>query len=154
MAPTYPAPTHRHRSKSAPRAVRGRSPNPKELKKAAKAAKAAKAKPTKAKADDSAFVTPPARSKVDRSSSSSKQVKKKLKFGEVTTTDIVAENRPGDSDYPTKTMDSGKANKIVDKLKKDKEPLEPNRYIIYQRFLCFETIFFSHRYICTDLTTS
>lgn len=128
MAPTYPAPTHRHRSKSAPRAVRGRSPNPKELKKAAKEAKAAKAAKTRsAEAEESSFVTPPPRSKVDRSTSSSKQVKKKLKFGGVTTTDIVAENKAGDSDYPTKNegkMDSGKANKIVAMLKKDQEPHE------------------------------
>ena len=82
-------PTHRHRSKSAPR---GRSPDGKLLKKVAKG-----------------LVTPPPKKKAEKSSTASgsgkkpkskeghkdAKVERKLSFGPVTTTEIVAEHKPG-----------------------------------------------------------
>ena len=98
------APTHRHRSKSAPR---GRSPNPKQLKKVAKG-----------------MVTPPPKpSKVDPSQSGSekkpkeKKINRKLSFGPNSTTEIRAENPPGNSPYGG--MKLSKATEIVEALKKE-----------------------------------
>lgn len=96
-------PTHRVRGKSAPR---GRSPDPKALKKAAAAA-----------AKQDAFVTPPPKaSKRDRSSSASKTdaVPRKLTFGKNQEFEILAENRA-----PTEEMKAKKADKIYETLKKE-----------------------------------
>lgn len=106
------APTHRHRSKSAPRA---RSPNPKELKRAAKLAK------QQAK---QALVTPPPKTKVKEDanrSGSTKPVRRKLSYGGVTTTSIVAENVAGPH-KPGDDMKPKEVEKIMDKLKKEQEP--------------------------------
>ena len=77
------APTHRHRSKSAPR---GRSPDPKSLKKAA----------TKAKQND-AYTTPPPRKTSKESSSSNLKVRRAITFkDEDRIHEIEAENKgPG-----------------------------------------------------------
>ena len=77
------APTHRHRSKSAPR---GRSPDPKSLKKAA----------TKAKQND-AYTTPPPRKTSKESSSSNLKVRRAITFkDEERIHEIEAENKgPG-----------------------------------------------------------
>ena len=93
------APTHRHRSKSAPR---GRSPNPKQLKKVAKG-----------------LVTPPPKqSKADSSrSGSEKKPKRRLSFGPGSTTEIMAENPPGNSPYGE--MKLSKATEILEALKKE-----------------------------------
>lgn len=97
------APTHRHRSKSAPR---GRSPNPKQLKKVAKG-----------------LVTPPPKqSKADSSRSGSEKkpkakLNRRLSFGPGSTTEIMAENPPGNSPYGG--MKLSKATEILEALKKE-----------------------------------
>ena len=95
------APTHRHRSKSAPR---GRSPDPRALRKAAKSIKD----------KSSGYVTPPPNSsKDDRSSGSKKSdpVRRKISFGENKVHHIEAENiSPAD-------MSSKRAAKIISSLK-------------------------------------
>ena len=99
--PDSAPPTHRHRSKSAPR---GRSPDPKALRRAAE-----KAKKTKGKKDE-ALVTPPPKtrnSSPTRSSSSSKEVRKKITFGPNSVHEIAAENKP------QKEMDVSEADAIL-----------------------------------------
>ena len=97
------APTHRHRSKSAPR---GRSPNPKHLKKVAKE-----------------LVTPPPKhAKADPSESGEKKpkekkVSRKLSFGPTTLTEIQAENSAGSAPYGG--MKLSKATEILEALKKE-----------------------------------
>ena len=97
------APTHRVRGKSAPR---GRSPNPKELKKAAKG-----------------LTTPPPNTKKRQaeSSGSSKGVARQLSFGKSSTVDIVAENPAGPHKAGDSSMNLAKADKIFDTI--SKEPL-------------------------------
>lgn len=91
----------RHRSKSAPR---GRSPDPKSLKKAAKEARRA------------GLVTPPPRPVKEKSSSDVKSrgrvTPHRISFGENTEHPIVAENRP-----PTKEMNIKQADAILQQLK-------------------------------------
>ena len=95
------APTHRHRSKSAPR---GRSPDPKSLRKAAE-----KAKKTKGK-DEASFTTPPPKSRTcsPAGSSTSKQdVKRRISFGPGSVHSIRAENQR------KKDMDVNEADAIL-----------------------------------------
>lgn len=98
------APTHRHRSKSAPR---GRSPNPKSLKKARKAS---------AEARTSGYVTPPPRRKPEASpvdsSQSKDSLRKSISFGKNTTFHIQAEN-PGNNKKVQEIMDELKACPVV-----------------------------------------
>lgn len=97
-------PTRRHRSKSAPR---GKSPDPKILKKAAKESKA------------TGLVTPPPKAKADASSSSSRKSTKRVLFGATTVTPIMAENAPGDHKPGEEALDK---DKIIEKLKKELYP--------------------------------
>ena len=95
-------PTHRRRSKSAPR---GRSPDPKALRKAAK-----HAKKDKGKTKDEAFVTPPPKGRTSSpagSSSSKTDVKRKISFGPTSVHKIRAENPP------QKDMDVSEADAIL-----------------------------------------
>ena len=105
-----PPPTHRVRSKSAPR---GRSPDPKALKKAA-----AKHRSNQKKvAPDAAFVTPPPKPRVgspgasDSSRSKGPVPQRKISFGENSVHSIEAENPP------PKDMAVKDADKIFEALK-------------------------------------
>lgn len=91
-------PTHRHRGKSAPR---GKSPDPKGLRKAA-----------------AALETPPPKTSKGSSGSGAKTkdpVKRRISFGEVTEHRIKAENGAG----PYKPGESGKADAIWKKMRED-----------------------------------
>ena len=111
-------PARRIRGKST---VRGRSPNPKSLKKAAKAAKAKENKGTSkkvAEVNPAGFVTPPPKGRTNpgdgSSSSASKEVKRKIVFGENTTHPIEPEN-PGTN----KDMKLKEAEEIWKSMTKD-----------------------------------
>ena len=105
--PTPAPPTHRVRSKSAPR---GRSPDPKALKKAAARAKTAKKGGAK---EDPNFVTPPpkARNHSPGEASGSKAPRRRISFGENSVHPIAAENPP-----PAKEMEVKEADKIIGKI--------------------------------------
>jgi len=97
--------THRVRSKSAPR---GRSPDPRALKKAAARAKSAKS----GEADTAAFVTPPPRRTKRESPSSSKPKEvRRISFGNNSEHQIKAENDP------PKDMKLDEANAILKAIK-------------------------------------
>ena len=105
-----PPPTHRVRSKSAPR---GRSPDPKSVKKAA-----AKNRSAHKKVADAALVTPPPKPRVGspgaRSSDSSRSkgpCPKRISFGANSVHDIDAENPP------PKDMAVKEADKIFASMK-------------------------------------
>lgn len=99
-------PTHRHRSKSAPR-VRGKSPDAKGLKKAAAAA----------------VKTPSPKGSKDSSAGSSgvkaKGPKRKLSFGEAVTYDILAENPAGTNKPGGDDMVKEKADQVWAAMKED-----------------------------------
>ena len=106
MAAKPVAPTHRHRSKSAPR---GKSPDPKALKKAAKEAK--KGKENKDQAPGS-LVTPPPKvrnSSPERSAPQKEPAQRRLTWGTNSVHDIVAEGGKG--------MDEREANEILKNMK-------------------------------------
>ena len=116
MAPsaTLPAPTHRHRSKSA---VRGRSPDPKALKKANEKAKKQRKQDKKMKEVADAFVTPPPKVRNQSpgapSTTPKTEVKRKISFAkENTVVPIEAENPA-----PSKEMGSQEADKILNDMK-------------------------------------
>ena len=98
MAPTPP--THRHRSKSAPRA-RGKSPDPKALKLSAKSEA------------QQGLVTPPPKRRSRSSSPKEVAAKRAISFGENKVHAIQAENK-GPSD-----MKKAKATAIVKNLREE-----------------------------------
>ena len=110
--------SHRIRGKSAPR---GRSPHPKELKKAAKgaAAQRSKSKGKEGKTKKDGFVTPPTKSSARSTSSESKP--RRLSFGENSVHAIQAENQPGKKTTykDLKDMKSSEADAIINGLKKE-----------------------------------
>lgn len=115
-----PAPTHRIRSKSAPR---GRSPDPRALKKAAARAKASSKAAAKG---DPSYVTPPPRNKKGSPASSSrgdknKQLARKISFGNNTEHKILAEHDP------PKDMKLSEADEI---LKSIKDPREQKQFVL------------------------
>lgn len=106
-----PAPTHRLRSKSAPR---GRSPDPRSLKRAAEKSKAKSKEAT----GSTGFVTPPPKVKGGSPASSStsrvsapKQIARKISFGGNVEYPIRAEN-----DAP-KSMEIAQADAILNAIK-------------------------------------
>lgn len=108
-------PTHRHRSKSAP-AQRGRSPDPRSLKKAAK----------EAKQKSKEFCTPPPKLKAaSPGASDASSTKRKFNFGPDKVTPIQAEN-PAPKD-----MGIDEANRIVAALK---DPHDSNMFYRYMLF--------------------
>ena len=115
MAAKPVAPTHRHRSKSAPR---GRSPDPKALKKAAKEAKKEKTK-EKSPAPGS-LVTPPPKVKVCSPPTAPKKdpTQRKLSWGKNTVHDVDTEHK--------KPMNAKEADAILADMK---EP--PSRGMIW-----------------------
>ena len=108
-------PTHRVRGKSAPR---GRSPDPKSLK---KAAKAAKERERRSKKEHVGLVTPPPKTKTTPSSSQSSAPKescrKRISFGPDTVHEIDPENKTN------KDMKIEEADQILASLKKDPTPI-------------------------------
>lgn len=114
-------PNLRIRGKSAPR---GRSPHPKDLKRAAKAAKHRPRSSTgKGKKDGKegkeVFVTPPVKSTA-RSVSSESKPRRKLSFGENSVHSIDAENKPGKKTFKEDNdMKSSKAAEIISGLRKE-----------------------------------
>ena len=101
---TMAAPSHRVRGKSAPR---GKSPDPKALKKALKVQQKSK----------SGLVTP-SKSSSHSSRSSTPVAPKKLTFGEVKVHQIKAENKPGKG-FEDETMKGEKADAIIAAMRKE-----------------------------------
>ena len=114
-----PAPTHRHRSKSA---VRGRSPDPKAIKRAAKEAKKAAA----AKAPSNPYETPPPKPRVQSPGTSGpKGVARKVSFTDKDSVhDIKAEN-----EGPNKDMKLKDADKIFAAIKDPQNVWDERVYV-------------------------
>ena len=116
-------PTHRHRSKSAPR---GRSPDGKLLK---KVAKGLETPPPKKKAEKGSS-TASGSGKKPKPKEGQKEEKavRKLSFGSNTTTDIIAKNQSGSNSYGKEGNDDikkRKADEIFRALKKELSGGEP-----------------------------
>lgn len=115
--------SHRIRGKSAPR---GRSPNPKELKRVAKATKH-RSKSSRSgkegkegKEGRGGYVTPPVKPSARSVSSGSTTKPRKLSFGQNSVHEIDAENEPGKKGFKEDVdMKSSKAEAIIQSMKKE-----------------------------------